>query len=65
MMLEFLKNLLRLRGNGGTKPPNEAASVLRAIVHSEALSDIVRTTGTPVDDLMLQIVRSIVPKEAA
>jgi hypothetical protein len=63
-MLEFLKNLLRLRGNG-TAPPNEAGSVLRAIVHSEALSDIVRTTGTPVDDLILQIVRSLVPKEAA
>lgn len=63
-MLEFLRQLLSLR-NGGTGQPGEAAPILRAIVHSEVLSDIVRTTGTPIDDLILQIVRALVPKEAA
>jgi hypothetical protein len=64
-MLEFLKKLLNLKnGNGTTPPPQEAGSVLRAIVHSDALTNIVKTTGTPVDDLILQIVRSLVPKDA-
>jgi hypothetical protein len=61
-MLDFLRQLLSLRG-GGTNP-GEAAPILRAIVHSEALTEIVRATGTPIDDLILQIVRALLPKEA-
>ena len=40
------------------------APILRAIVPSEALTEIVRATGSPVDDLVLQIVRALVPKGA-
>lgn len=61
-MLDFLRQLLSLRG-GGTNP-GEAAPILRAIVHSEALTEVVRATGTPIDDLILQVVRAMVPKEA-
>jgi hypothetical protein len=61
-MLKLLQLLLSLRG-GGTNP-GEAAPILRAIVHSEVLTEIVRATGTPIDDLVLQIVRALVPKEA-
>ncbi|MBM3983779.1 MAG: hypothetical protein FJ304_26635 [Planctomycetes bacterium] len=60
-MLDFLRQLLSLRNSGST--PGEAAPILRAIVHSEVLTEIVRATGTPLDDLILQIVRAIVPKE--
>lgn len=62
-MLDFLRQLLSLRGSGRTNA-GEAAPILRAIVHSEMLTEIVRATGTPVDDLILQIVRALVPKEA-
>lgn len=61
-MLDFLRQLLSLRG-GGTNP-GEAAPILRAIVHSEVLTEVVRATGTPIDDLILQIVRALLPKEA-
>jgi hypothetical protein len=60
-MLDFLRQLLSLRGSGTNL--GEAAPILRAIVHSEVLTEIVRATGTPIDDLILQIVRALVPKE--
>ena len=60
-MLDFLRQLLSLRGSGAN--PGEAAPILRAIVHSEVLTEIVRATGTPIDDLILQIVRALLPKE--
>ncbi len=62
-MLDFLRQLLHLR-NGEAGQPGAAGPILRAIVHSEILTEIVRTTGTPIDDLILQVVRSLVPKEA-
>lgn len=62
-MLDFLRQLLAFRGSGGPNP-GDAAPILRAIVHSEALTEIVRATGSPVDDLVLQIVRALVPKGA-
>jgi hypothetical protein len=39
-MLDFLRQLLSLRGGGAN--PGEAAPILRAIVHSEVLTEIVR-----------------------
>ncbi len=62
-MLDFLRQLLQLR-NGDAGQPGTAAPILRTIIHSEILTEIVRTTGTPIDDLILQVVRSLVPKEA-
>jgi hypothetical protein len=62
-MLDFLRQLISLRGSGANT--GEAAPILRAIVHSEVLTEIVRATGTSLDDLILQIVRALVPKEPA
>jgi hypothetical protein len=60
-MLDFLRQLLSMRGSGAK--PGEAAPMLRAIVHSEVPTEIVRSTGSPIDDLILQIVRALVPQE--
>jgi hypothetical protein len=61
-MLELVRQLLGLhrRDPAGIR---EAATILRAIVHSEVLTEIVRATGTPIDDLVLRVLRALVPPE--
>ena len=61
-MLAFLRQLLAWQSTPASAP-QEVAPLLRALLHSEALTEIVRSTGSPVDDLILQIVRALVPKE--
>ena len=61
-MLDLFRQLIGLHGQNPTGV-REAAPILKAIVHSEVLTEIVRATGTPIDDLILQIVRALVPQE--
>jgi hypothetical protein len=61
-MLDLIRQLLGLfnqeQGRFREVPP-----ILRTIIHSEALSAAVRATESPVDDLILRIVRTLVPRE--
>ena len=41
----------------------EALPILRAIIHSEAMTEIVRATKSPVDDLVLRVLRALIPQE--
>jgi hypothetical protein len=62
MMLDLFKQLLGLhRQDSGSF--QELQPILRAIVHSEALTEIVRASSTPIDDLILRIVRALVSPE--
>lgn len=61
-ILELMRQLLTSRGSGGLNP-GDIATILRVILHSDALTEIVRATGSPIDDLVLQILRALVPKE--
>ncbi|HXG09476.1 MAG TPA: hypothetical protein VNK04_06775 [Gemmataceae bacterium] len=61
-MLELLKQLLGLfsREDGRFR---EILPILRAIIHCEALTEAVRASRSPVDDLVLRILRVLVPQE--
>ena len=61
-MLELVRQLIIWRSQG-RGVFNEGLPIIRAIVHSEALAEIVRATGTPIDDLVLQILRMLIPRE--
>ncbi len=61
-MLELVRQLLGLHRQdpAGLR---EALPVLKAILHSDALTEIVRATKSPVDDLVLRVLRALVPQE--
>ncbi len=61
-MLELLRQLLGLFSQEQGRF-REVFPILRAIVHSEALTEAVRATKSPVDDLILRVVRALVPQE--
>lgn len=65
-MLEFLKHLIGLKeGDAGmSQKPDEPHAILRTIIHSDALTRIIQETHSPIDDLILQLVRALVPREA-
>ena len=61
-MLDLIRQLLGLH----TEAPGlfrELQPLLRAILHSEALTEAVRVTQSPVDDLVLRVLRALVPQE--
>ena len=61
-MLELFKQLIGLwRQNPGAF--RDVLPILKVIVHSDALTELVRVTKSPVDDLVLKILRTLVPKE--
>jgi hypothetical protein len=61
-MLELVKQLLGLRRQdpAGFR---EVLPVLKAILHSDALTEIVRGTKSPIDDIVLRVLRALVPPE--
>jgi hypothetical protein len=62
MMFELLRQLLGVHRQdpAGFR---EVLPILKAILHSDALTEIVRATKSPVDDLVLQVLRALIPKE--
>jgi hypothetical protein len=61
-MLDLFRQLLGLRGQDPAAF-REVVPILRAILHSDALTEIVRGTKSPVDDLVLRVLRALVPQE--
>jgi hypothetical protein len=61
-MLELLRQLIGLHGQDGSRF-REVVPILKAILHSEALTEAVRATKSPVDDLVLRVLRALVPQE--
>ena len=61
-MLELMRQIIGLhrQNSAGFR---EVTPVLKAILHSDALTEIVRATGTPIDDLVLRVLRALVPQE--
>ena len=43
----------------------EILPVLRAIIHSSALEEVVKASPNKVDDLVLRVLRALIPPEAA
>ena len=41
----------------------EALPILRVIIHSDAMTEIVRANKSPVDDLVLRVLRAMIPQE--
>jgi hypothetical protein len=58
-ILDKLLGLLRLGGQ--PQNPEQIRQLLRAIIHSQLLSELVGMTGSPIDNLILEILRAIVP----
>lgn len=58
-MLELIKLLL------GLSPDKfrDVLPILRAILYSPALTEAVRKTQSPVDDLVLRVLRALIPPE--
>jgi len=56
----MIRWLLSLIGAKRAEAEN-IAPVLRALVHSQALSEAVAQTASPLDDLVLRLLRVIVP----
>jgi hypothetical protein len=61
-MLELLRQLIGLHGQDGSRF-REVIPILKAILHSDALTEIVRGTKSPLDDLVLRVLRALVPPE--
>jgi hypothetical protein len=61
-MLELMRQLLGLHRQdpAGFR---EILPILKAILHSDALTEIVRGTKSPLDDLVLRVLRALVPPE--
>lgn len=60
-MLDLFRQLIGLHGQDGTRF-REVVPILRAILHSDALTEAVRATKSPVDDLVLRVLRALVPQ---
>ena len=61
-MLDLIRQLLGLH----TDAPalfRELQPLLKTILHSDALTQVVRATKSPVDDLVLRLLRALVPQE--
>lgn len=61
-MLDLFRQLL---GRHAQDPGRfrEVVPILRTILHSDALTAAVRASKSPVDDLVLRVLRSLVPQE--
>jgi hypothetical protein len=61
-MLELMRQLLGLvpQDSAGLR---EVLPVLKAILYSDALTEAVRATKSPVDDLVLRVLRALIPQE--
>ncbi len=61
-MLDLFRQLIGLHGQNPAGF-QDVLPVLKAILHSDALSEVVRATKSPVDDLVLRVLRALVPQE--
>lgn len=61
-MLDLLRQLLGLHRQDSASL-REALPILKAILHSDALTEVVRGTKSPVDDLVLRVLRALIPQE--
>jgi len=61
-MLELIRQLLGLCQQDQSRL-REVLPVLKAILYSDALTEAVRSTKSPVDDLVLRVLRALIPQE--
>jgi hypothetical protein len=59
MMLELVRQLFAQPSDRW----KDVLPILRVILHSPALTEAVRATKSPVDDLLLRVLRALVPSE--
>ncbi len=58
-MLELIRHLLAQPADRW----KQVLPVLRVILHSPALTEAVKASQSPVDDLVLRVLRALVPQE--
>ena len=61
-MQELIRQLLGLCQQDQSRL-REVLPVLKAILYSDALTEAVRSTKSPVDDLVLRVLRALIPQE--
>ena len=61
-MQESIRQLLGLCQQDQSRL-REVLPVLKAILYSDALTEAVRSTKSPVDDLVLRVLRALIPQE--
>ena len=61
-MVEMIRQLLGLyrQNPAGFR---EVLPLLKAVLHSDVLDELVRSTKSPVDDLVLRVLRALIPQE--
>ena len=58
-MLQWLLSLLSMK----RETLRNVSPLLKSLIHSDALTEAVRSTESPVDDLVLRILRALIPAE--
>jgi len=61
-MLDLFRQLIGLHGQNPTGF-RDVLPLVKAILHSDALTEVVRATKSPVDDLVLRVLRALIPQE--
>jgi len=58
-MLQWLLNLITAK----REALRDISPLLKALLHSDALTEAVQSTKSPLDDLVLRILRALIPAE--